>query len=140
MSKPIIEAVREFIMKFPKLKDGALLVDYLGNSPIEYTVEAVPCSPVIKKYIDGSCEKQFLFLFASREFYSDDVNICIENLAFYEDFTDWIHKCNNSGNLPILSGNRIATEIEILTSDYLLYADADTARYQIQMRLIYREN
>lgn len=136
----IIEAVREFIMKFPKLKDGALLVDYLGNSPIEYTVEPVPCNPVCRKFIDGSCEKQFLFLFASRESYSDDVNQCIENLAFYEDFAEWICEQNDNGNFPVLSGNRTVTELEILTGGYQIYADTNTARYQIQMRLIYEEN
>lgn len=138
--KSIIESVREFIMKFPKLKDGALLVDYLGNSPIEYTVEPVPCSPVIRKFIDGSCEKQFLFLFASREAYSDDVNQCIENLSFYEDFSDWIYEQNDNRNFPVLSGNRTAEELEILTGGYQIYADTNTARYQIQLRLIYREN
>lgn len=138
--KSIIESVREFIMKFPKLKDGALLVDYLGNSPIEYTVEPVPCNPVIRKFIDGSCEKQFLFLFASREAYSDDVNQCIENLSFYEDFSDWIYEQSDNRNFPILSGNRTVTELEIVTGGYQIYADTNTARYQIQLRLIYREN
>lgn len=140
MSKPIIESVREFIMKFPKLKDGVLLVDFLENSPIEYTVETVPCDPIVKKYIDGSCEKQFLFLFASREAYSDDVNICIENLAFYDDFEDWIYKQDCNGNLPILSGNRTAVGLEVLTKGYQLYADTNTARYQVQLRLIYEED
>ncbi|MDE7105081.1 MAG: chloramphenicol resistance protein [Ruminococcus sp.] len=127
--KSIIESIRDFIMQFPQLKDGALLVDYLGNSPIEYTVETVPCSPVIRKFIDGSCEKQFLFLFASREAYSDDVNQCIENLSFYENFSDWIYEQNNSGNLPALSKNRIAEELEILTGGYQIQADTNTARY-----------
>ena len=138
--KSIIESVREFIMKFPKLKDGALLVDYLGNSPIEYTVETFPCSPVIRKFINGSCEKQFLFLFASREAYSDDVNQCIENLSFYEDFSDWIYEQNDNRNFPVLSENRTTEEIEILTGGYQIYADTNTARYQIQLSLTYREN
>ena len=138
--KPIIESIRDFIMQFPQLKDGALLVDYLGNSPIEYTIEPVPCSPVIRKFIDGSCEKQFLFLFASREIYSDDVKQCIENLAFYENFVDWIYEQNSSGNLPVLDGNRIAEELEFLTGGYPIQADTNTARYQIQLRLIYKEN
>ena len=139
MSKSIIESVREFIMKFPKLKDGALLVDFLENSPIAYTVEPVPCSPVYKKYVDGSCIKQFLFLFASRESYSDDVNQCIENLAFYDDFEDWIYEQSYNENLPVLGGNRTAVGLEVLTKSYQLYADTNTARYQIQLRLIYEE-
>ena len=138
--KPIIESIRDFIMQFPQLKDDALLVDYPGNSPIEYTVEPVPCSPVIRKFIDGSCEKQFLFLFASREAYSDDVNQCIENLSFYEDFSDWIYEQSDNRKFPILSGNRTVTELEIVTGGYQIYADTNTARYQIQLRLIYKEN
>lgn len=138
--KSIIESVREFIMQFPKLKDGALLVDFLENSPIAYTVEPVPCNPVVRKFIDGSCEKQFLFLFASREAYSDDVNQCIENLSFYEDFSEWIYEQSDNRNFPVLGGNRTVTELEILTGGYQIYADTNTARYQIQLRLIYKEN
>ncbi len=54
MKKTVIECLREHIMKFPKLKDGCLMVDYLGDKPIEYTVEPVPCNPVHTRYTDGS--------------------------------------------------------------------------------------
>lgn len=140
MNKPIIQAVRDYIMEFPKLKDGCLLVDYLGGKPVEYTVEPVPCNPVYKKYIDGDCIKQFLFLFASREYYSADVNQNIENLSFYEDFSEWIYERNFNEILPDLGSDRTALGIEILTGGYQLSADANTARYQIQLRLIYEED
>lgn len=139
MNKPIIQAVHDYIMEFPNLKDGCLLVDYLGGEPVEYTVEPVPCNPVYKKYTDGDCIKQFLFLFASREYYSADVNQNIENLSFYEDFSDWIYERNFNEILPDLGGDRTALGIEILTGCYQLSADANTARYQIQLRLIYEE-
>lgn len=61
MRKTVAEALREYILRFPELKDGCLLIDILGNEPVEYTIEPVPCDPVVKKYIDGSCMKQFLF-------------------------------------------------------------------------------
>lgn len=57
----IIEALRNYVMDFPELKDGCLYVDFLGNTPVEYAVEKVPCDPVFKKYTDGSCVKQFYF-------------------------------------------------------------------------------
>ena len=136
--KPLIECVRDYIMEYPDLKDGCLLVDFLGDQAIEYSVETVPCNPMFKQYTDGGCMKQFLFLFASREFYSADVNQCIENLSFYENFESWIRANNLAGLLPDLDG-RTPVAIEVLTDGYAFDADSSTARYQIQLRLLYYE-
>ncbi len=133
--KPIIQCLRDHIMQFPELKDGCLMVDYLGDSPIEYTVEPVPCDPVYQKYADGSCIKQFLFIFASREYYGANINQNIENLGFYERFSDWI----TEGELPDLD-ERIPVSMDVVTGGYAFDVDANTARYQIQLRLLYEED
>lgn len=135
----VIKQIREYIMKFPGLKDGCLYVDYLGAEPIEYTVEAVPCNPIYKKYTDGGCLKQFLFIFASREFFSRDVNQCIENLDFYEQFTDWIENNNDNEVLPELDNGKTALMVEVVTQGYIFDYDESAARYQVQLRLIYEE-
>lgn len=135
----IIEALRRFCLGFPELKDGALLVDYLGAKAIEYTVETVPCDPVYRRYTDGGCLKQFLFLFASREGYSRDVDQCIRNMEFYEHFERWIRAQNRAGNLPDLGEHCRAVSLDVLTSGYAFSEDANTARYQMQLRLIYEE-
>lgn len=139
MKKPIIECVRSYILDFPELKNGCFLVDFLGNQPVEYVVETVPCDPIFKKYTDGSCMKQFLFVFASREFYSEDVSRCLENNMFYEHFEDWITERNFSGILPNLDDKRCPVSVEVLTRAYAFDADTNTARYQIQLRLLYEE-
>lgn len=136
--KPLIECVRDYIMEYPDLKDGCLLVDFLGDRAIEYSVEAVPGNPVFRQYTDGGCMKQFLFIFASREFYSADVNQCIENLSFYENFENWIRANNQAGVLPDLDG-RTPVAMEVLTGGYAFDADSSTARYQMQLRLLYEE-
>lgn len=136
----VIEALREYILTFPGLdENGCLCVDYLGNQAIEYSVEAVPCNPVYQQYTDGGCIKQFLFIFASREFYSADVNQCIDNLAFYESFANWIFENNRAGILPDLGSSREPVSIEVLTGGYAFDADSNTARYQMQLRLLYEE-
>ncbi|MBR2284568.1 MAG: chloramphenicol resistance protein [Ruminococcus sp.] len=140
MIKTIIESLRDYIMRFPELKDGCLLVDFLGNEPIEYTIEPVPCDPVIKKYTDGSCVKQFLFLFASREFFSEEIAVNLSNLSFYEQFEDWIDSQNDEGILPDLGNGREPVSIEVMTRGYAFAADTNTARYQIQLRLLYEED
>lgn len=136
--KPLIECIRDYVMGYPALKDGCLYVDYLGDKAVEYTVEAVPSSPVFKKYTDGGCMKQFLFIFASREWYSADVNQCIENLSFYEEFEHWIFANDRAGILPDLDGCT-PISIETLTCGYAFDCDTNTARYQIQLRLLYEE-
>lgn len=136
---PLIECIRNYILRFPELKDGYLLVDILGDKPIEYTIKTVPCAPVVRKYTDGSCMKQFLFIFASREFFSEDVAQNIENLGFYEKFEDWIKEQNDEGILPDLGDDREPVSIEVLTGGYAFEADTNTARYQIQLRLTYEE-
>ena len=124
--KPIIQCLRDHIMQFPELKDGCLMVDYLGDKPIEYTVEPVPCDPVYQKYTDGSCIKQFLFIFASREFYGADINQNIENLGFYERFSDWV----TEGELPDLD-ERIPVNMDVVTGGYAFDVDAKIGRAHV---------
>ncbi len=139
-NKPLIESIRDYISAFPDLSENCcLLIDYLGDKPVEYTVEAVPCDPVYKEYVDGEKVKQFLFVFASREYFEADVNTCIENLHFYENFEEWIEQNNDNGVFPDLGSNRTPVSLEVLTRGYVLSADEETARYQIQLRLIYEE-
>lgn len=136
----IIQSVREYILKFPELKDGYLRVDYLGSDPIEYTVEAVPGDPIYQPYTDGGCIKQFLFIFASRDFFSADINQCIENLDFYEKFANWIEENDNNEIYPQLDGGKDAVKIEVITQGYAFDYDEKSARYQIQLRLLYEED
>lgn len=139
-NKPLIESIRDYISAFPDLSENCcLLIDYLGDKPVEYTVEAVPCNPVYKEYVDGEKVKQFLFVFASREYFEADVNTCIENLHFYENFEEWIEQNNDNGVFPDLGSNRTPVSLEVLTRGYVLSADEETARYQIQLRLVYEE-
>ena len=136
--KPVIECIRDFIMTFPELKDDCLMIDYLSDKPIEYSVESVPCDRIYKKYTDGGCIKQFLFVFASREAYSADINQLIENSAFYEHFENWILDTSQE-TLNAFLDSRNAVGLNILTGGYLFDADYNNARYQIQLRLLYTD-
>ena len=136
---PIIEAVRNYILTYPDLPEGQVLVDYLGSEAGQFTIEPMPCDPVFQKYTDGSCQKQYVFLLASREEYSADLLPCMQNEQFYEEFAHWIETQNKRRILPELGTDRIPVSIEVLTGGYAFGENVDTARYQIQMRLIYEE-
>ncbi len=134
----IIESIREYMSECPLLSEGNINVDFLGSENIEYSIETVPCEPVIKYYVGGSSLRQYEFIIASREFYGTDVVQNIQNSAFYEKLAEWIE--NNSRNkiLPVLENEKqSAQKLEILTHGALISEDAKTAVYQIQLRLVY---
>lgn len=137
----IIEALRNYFLKCPILDELARInVDYLGVEPTNYTIDGVPIDTTVKTYVDGGKIKQFAFVFASREYYGADTIQNIENSGFYEKLTQWLEEQTKIKNLPILDGNKEALSIETVTSGYLFSADEDSARYQLQGKLIYFED
>lgn len=136
----IIKGIRDFILTFPDLSKFALLnVDYLSGNPAEYTIDHVPSEIIIEEDITGDSTRQFLFVFASRESYGQDALKNMANSGFYEKFESWLSEQNNKKNFPKLGNNQTPTEIEALGLGYLFENDDNTARYQIQCRLIYEQ-
>ena len=133
----IIDALEKYFIGCELLKDGALRVDYLGEKPMEYTIEVLPCDPVVKRYLGGSTVRQYLFAFGSREFYSQERLQNIQNSAFYELLADWVETRSMSGILPELPDGMEAQQLEVVSSGYLFDGSMTNARYQIQLRLLY---
>ena len=133
----IINALEKYFIGCELLKDGALRVDYLGEKPVEYTIEVLPCDPVVKRYLGGSTVRQYLFAFGSREFYSQEHLQNIQNSAFYERLADWVETRSMSGVLPELPDGMEAQQLEVVSSGYLFDGSMTNARYQIQLRLLY---
>lgn len=117
--------------------DNPLNVDYLGDEAEQYSLETVPCKTVINQYPDGSAKCQYLFVFASRNYYGEDEQINMANLEFYERLEEWIAEQNINGKLPKLPDNCTAQSIMVLSSGYVTDSDTKTARYQIQCQLKY---
>lgn len=133
----IIDALEKYFIGCELLKDGALRVDYLGEKPVEYIIEVLPCDPVVKRYLGGSTVRQYLFAFGSREFYSQERLQNIQNSAFYERLADWVETRSMSGVLPELPDGMEAQQLEVVSSGYLFDGSMTNARYQIQLRLLY---
>lgn len=137
----IIDGLRTYIRKCPALrkynKAVKVNVDYLEDKPTTYSIEEVPSDVVIQKYVDGSSKRQYVFIFASRESYSEDVIDNINNSGFYEDFAEWLEEQTNNDNLPFIGDDKEVLKIEAMTNGYAFKTDVDTARYQIQCRMIY---
>lgn len=133
----IIEAVRTYLATCPLLTGGKLNVDFLPPEAATYSVDVVPVTPIIKQYLDGSSNRQFLFVLATRAYYGEHIRQQIDNLGFFEDFEEWLNTQNRAQTFPDLGNGRTGRKLEVTTSGYVFAPDTDTARYQIQCRLSY---
>nr|DAE44011.1 MAG TPA: Minor capsid protein from bacteriophage [Caudoviricetes sp.]DAE51014.1 MAG TPA: Minor capsid protein from bacteriophage [Caudoviricetes sp.] len=106
---------------------------------MEYSINALPCNPLIKKYADGGSVKQFQFALTSKDCYDGDARTAIENSGFYERFEDWIEQQDIKGILPELSGDKAPVSITVMQKGYLYDLDTDLGQYEIQCKLEYEQ-
>lgn len=138
----IIESIRNYIKTCPYLKEFEdevvkINVDKLEDDSTVYSINESVFNPIVKPYIDGSSERQFVFVFASREDYGQDFFQNIQNIGFYDDFATWLENNSRQGILPNLGEGKQALSIKAITNGYAFQTDIDKARYQIQIRLTY---
>lgn len=134
----LIDSVRAYILTCPFLSDGRVNVDYIGTD-MGYSVDPLPCDPIIQRYTDGGSKKQFQFAFTSQEEYDQDARINIENSGFFQSFEEWLEQQSFNNNLPELGEKKNPISIETLNSGYLYDMNGENAKYRIECRLIYTQ-
>lgn len=138
----IIEAVKNFILNCPHLDElKKVNIDFLPSDPDTYSIEEIPSEPILKEYIDGSSDRQFVFVFASRMLWNDEVINNIQNSGFFEKFQNWLEECTENDILPQMAEGMTAYKIEAVSNGYLFDVNGNSqyARYQIQCRLLYEK-
>lgn len=134
----ITAAIRDYLEQYPGLSGGVMHVDWLPESARYYSIESVPCEPVLKQYMDGSSRRQFQFNLASSMYFGPDVDSQAENMEWFEAFDSWIQAQNYTRQFPDLGEGRVCKSIEILSSAYpVAVDDSGIARYQLQMGITY---
>lgn len=137
----IIESIRDYILTCPYLSTLARVnVEFLPADASTYSVEAVPAQTIIATDINGDTTRQFVFVFAARLNYTDELRNNIDNSGFYEQFENWLEDNSDNEVFPTLETGLTPVKIEALSSGYLFdIGDYQNARYQIQCRLIYEK-
>lgn len=136
----IIESVKNFIQKCPVLeKMNGFGVDFLPSENDAVSIEQTPTETVIRTFIDGSSERQFVFVLAARLNYSEELRNNIDNSGIFEEFQEWLEQCTENGIFPQLDNRLTPTKIEAMSNGYLFDVNDNlqSARYQIQCRLLY---
>ena len=134
----IIDGVRAWLKTYEGLADGRLSVDFLPEEAKSYSVDTVPTTEIVKRYLDGSSIRQFLFCVSSREFYSDNIAQNVDNQAFYEGLAAWLERKSKLRQFPNIGTGRTVRSIEISSTAYPFVVDEHgTARDQLQLKLTY---
>lgn len=117
-------------------KSYQINANMLDNDINNYSLDKIPTSSTIEKWVNGVEIHRDVFSFRSRKAYSQDVINNLANIGFFEIFESIIKSNNKKGVLPDIKG---IIKIECLNCGTMLSADTNTAEFDIQIQITYRE-
>lgn len=136
----MIEKIREYFIdnKIINCDEDKinLNVDFLSEKPTEFAIMKIPTNPIVESYINGDSLRQFQFQLISCNDYGIDVMQNVYNSSFYEKMYKKIELLNKEKKLPDIEGIQ---KIECLDDGAILSTTTNTARYSIEMRILYYE-
>jgi len=136
----MINSIKAFINTCPLLADIDVNVNYLGENEKSGAIENVSCEPIIKNYTDGGVLRQFLFTVSLREKYGQNAAENVAATDKLEELSDWIYEQDRLGILPAFSGNKNSVSLEVVKTGWVDEKMSDTAKYQLQCRLVYYQD
>lgn len=141
-STSLAQALWAWLRTCPELRQNAKVgMDYLADAATVYALYAVPSTIRTRANVLGEVvpadQQEQMFYFASKEPYGADTRQTLQNQSFYESIIAWIWKQTETRNFPEIPAGDVVSIVPTLTT---LIADAgsDVAKYQIQLKLIYR--
>lgn len=108
----------------------------LSNDINNYSIDKIPVKTEVEKWIIGPTIRRDVFSFRSRVAYSQDVINNLENIGFFEEFENIIKSNNERGVLPDIDN---IEKIECLNCGTMTIADTNTATFDIQIQVTYRD-
>lgn len=102
-----------------------------------YSLDKIPTEKEIETWIIGGSVNRDLYSFRSRNNYSQDTIDNLLNVGFFERFESIIKSNNDEGILPDIDG---IESIECLNCGTMVNVQANTAEFDIQLQITYRDN
>jgi len=109
----------------------------LDNNADNYSIDKIPTSSIVEKWIIGYEMHKDVYNFRSRKAYSQDTINNLKNIGFFEQFEGIIKSNNEKGILPDIEG---IEEIKCLNCGTLNNAGTNTAEFDIQIQVTYKED
>lgn len=129
----IIEATRAWLRGSDLIdKDNKFNAGYLGASATEYSITTSAESHRADILGNDICTCSLIF--SARMPYGAAMKENISAADFFSQLSSWIRTQNRAHNYPNVSGYEVA-EITASNAGIITQADANTARYQIQIKI-----
>lgn len=106
----------------------------LSNDVNNYSLDKIPTSSQVEKWVNGVEIHRDVFAFRSRNAYSQDVINNLSNIGFFENFQRLVNSNNKKGILPEIEGIQ---SIECLNVGTMVKNDTNTAEFDIQIQITY---
>ena len=116
-------------------KSYQINANMLDNDINNYSLDKIPTASTVEKWINGVEIHRDVYSFRSRMAYWQDINNLL-NIGFFEKFESIIKSNNKKGILPEINGIQ---RIECLNCGTMNSADTNTAEFDIQLQITYRE-
>ena len=110
-------------------------INMLSNDINNYSLDKLPADSTVEKWIMGVEIHKDTFSFRGRLPYSQDVDINLTNIGFFEDFEYIVNSNNKKGILPEIEG---IESIECLTPGTIASITSNTAEFDIPIQIKYR--
>lgn len=110
-------------------------IDFLSNEVNSYSIDKIPTSTVIEKWLNGKEIHKEVYLIRSRFFYGEDEANNLSNIGFYETLEETIRNKNDNGELPNIEG---IEEIRCLNCGSINNVSTNTAEFNMQIQITYR--
>ena len=117
-------------------KSYQINANMLDNDINNYSLDKIPTASTISKWVNGVEIHRDVYSFRSRMAYSQDTINNLLNIGFFEKFESIIKSNNKKGILPEINGIQ---NIECLNCGTMNSADTNTAEFDIQLQITYRE-
>ena len=117
-------------------KSYQINANMLDNDINNYSLDKIPTSSTVEKWVTGVEIHRDVYSFRSRMAYSQDTINNLLNIGFFEKFESIIKSNNKKGILPEINGIQ---NIECLNCGTMNSSDTNTAEFDIQLQITYRE-
>ena len=117
-------------------KSYQINANMLDNDINNYSLDKIPTSSTVEKWVNGVEIHRDVYSFRSRMAYSQYTINNLLNIGFFEKFESIIKSNNKKGILPEINGIQ---NIECLNCGTMNSSDTNTAEFDIQLQITYRE-
>lgn len=117
-------------------KNYKINANMLSKNINNYSLDKIPTASTVEKWITGLEIHRDVYSFRSRKEYSTNEINNLQNIGFFEKFESKIKSNNKKGVLPDIKG---IESIECLNCGTMSSTNTNTAEFDIQIQITYRE-